>query len=475
MACTNLEELNNDPNNPSETHPQLLLTQVEWTTFKDFQGTSPLYANKMLVQTDGENSYQYYKWNRADFSFTKLTDVVKMMEEAEKINDKSYVAIGKFIKSYYFFNMALRFGDIPYSEALKGESESTYFPIYDSQKDVFIGILNELKEASDIMKAEKASIKGDIIYKGDTNKWLRLINSFRLKVLITLSGKETDANLNVKNEFAKIVQNEVLLRDNQDNGQLEYLDQAGNRYPEFNSSSFGSGMYIDSTFIKKLQDLEDPRLFIFCTQTKEAKEAGKAIDDFTAYEGGNPAAPYGTINEKATRGKVSKVLERFYQDPTNEPSILFGYAELQFILAEAAVRNWITRDANTHYNNGIKSSFKFYETYAKDLGQYVSESKVNDYIRINNLSAKSTNDQKIEAIILQKYLQSFFQSGWTPFYDYLRTGYPHYYRQDGVTIPFRWIYPQSEYNNNANNVTVAITRQFGAGNDNIHQKTWWLK
>lgn len=476
-ACSDLEDLNKNPNNPTETHPQLLLTQIEWTAFREFLGTSPLYANKMLVQTDGENSYQYYKWNRGDFSYTKMKDIVKMMEEAQKINESSYIALGKFLRAYYFYNMTLRFGDIPYSQALKGESENLFAPVYDNQKDVIKGILSELDEASTILESETAIIKGDIIYNGDTDKWLRLINSFRLKVLLSLSHKESDTDLSIKNEFAAIFRNAPLMRGNQDNAQLVYLDQSDNRYPEFNSSSFGSGMYIDSTFIKRLQDHEDPRLFLFCTQTKEAKEAGKEIDDFSAYEGGNPAAPYGTVNEKATKGKVSKVLERFYQDPTNEPSVLLGYAELQFILSEACVRNWIQGDASTYYNNGIKSSFKFYETYAKGLGKYVSEDIANDYLSspINSLSTKLGNDLKIEAIVLQKYFQSFFQGGWSPFYENLRTGYPEYHRSAGVEIPYRWIYPQSEYNYNADNVSAAITRQFGNGNDKINQKTWWLK
>lgn len=476
-SCSDLEDLNKDPNNPTETHPQLLLTQVEWTAFTKFVGTSPLYANKMLVQTDGENSYQYYKWNRGDFSFTDMKDIVKMMEEASKINGNSYIALGKFFRAYYFYNMTLQFGDIPYSEALKGETDEIFTPVYDTQEDVIKGILNELDEANTILKDETASIDGDVIYNGSTNKWRRLINSFRLKVLLSLSSKENDTNLNIKSQFSSIFQNEPLLSSNQDNAQLVYLDQTDNRYPEFNSSSFGSGMYIDSTFIKRLQDHQDPRLFLFCTQTKEAKETGKAIDDFTAYEGGDPAAPYGTVNEKATKGKVSKVLERFYQDPTNEPSILLGYAELQFILSEACVRGWISGDAATFYNNGVKSSFKFYETYAKDLGNYVSEDIVNNYLAnpVNDFSTKSTTAQKIEAIVMQKYFQSFFQGGWSPFFENLRTGYPEYRRPSGVEIPYRWIYPQSEYNYNADNVSAAIERQFGAGNDKINQKTWWLK
>ncbi|MDR3367239.1 MAG: SusD/RagB family nutrient-binding outer membrane lipoprotein [Prevotellaceae bacterium] len=476
-ACEDFETINESPNNPREAHPQLLLTQIEWDAFRSYQGTGPLYTNKMLVQTDGENSNQYYKWTRSGFSFLSIRNIQKMMEEAERIDEKSYVALGKFFRAYHFYSMALQFGDIPYSEALKGEAAEVYTPAYDSQKAVFMGILSELEEADDLLEKENTIIRGDIIYGGSTDKWRRLVNAFRLKVLLSLSQKESDAELNVKSRFAAIVQSEPLMRDFEDNGQLTYLNQEGNRYPEFNSSSYGSGMYIDSTFIRRLQEHSDPRLFVFCTQTKEAKEAGKALDDFTAYEGGDPAAPYGTVNEKATQGKVSKVLERYHQDPTNEPSVLLGYSEQQLILAEAAVRGWIAGDANAYYQNGVKASFKFYETYAKGLGQFVSEAKAEEYLGnpVNDLSLKAADAEKIEAIILQKYFQSFLQGKWTPFFDALRTGYPEYRRPAGVKLPFRWMYPQSEYSYNAKNVAEAIKNQFGEGNDKIDQKTWWLK
>jgi hypothetical protein len=476
-SCQDFEKINESPNNPKETHPQLLLTQIEWDAFRSYQGTDPLYANKMLVQTDGENGSQYYKWTRGGFSFLSMRNVRKMMEEAERINEKSYTALGKFFRAYYFYSMTLQFGDIPYSEALKGESDEIYNPVYDSQKMVFMGILQELEEANTLLKSENTIIRGDVIYNGSTTQWRRLVNSFRLKILLSLSRKESDTDLNIRNRFAAIVQDEPLLQDIHDNGQLIYLNQEGNRYPEFNSSSYGSGMYIDSTFIRRLQDHKDPRLFVFCTQTKEAKEAGKALNDFTAYEGGDPAAPYGTVNEKATKGKVSKVLERYYQDPTNEPSILLSYSELQLILAEAAVRGWISGDADSYYQNGVKASFKFYETYAKGLGQFVDEAAAIAYLEepVNDLSQKSGVEGKIEAIILQKYFQSFLQGKWTPFFEALRTGYPDYRRPAGVEIPFRWMYPQSEYNYNAKNVAEAIKNQFGEGNDKTDQKTWWMK
>ena len=115
--------------------------------------------------------------------------------------------------------------------------------------------------------------------------------------------------------------------------------------------------------------------------------------------------------------------------------------------------------------------------YAKNMGQYVDEDKAEAYLllAINDLNSASTTENKIALIITQKYLQTFFQYGWTALYEHLRTGYPHYRRPSDVSVPFRWIYPQSEYNYNATNVSKAIESQFGAGNDNINQKTWWLQ
>lgn len=478
-SCKDFGDMNVDPNKPVTTHPQLQLTKIEWSAFQEFGGTGPLYANKMLVQTDGENANQYYKWSRGSFdAFGNLRDITKMTEEASRISDNTYIAIAKLLRAYYFYNLTLTFGDVPYSQALQVEKDQNQIsPAYDDQKAVLKGILQELSEANDILKSSNSIIAGDIIYNGSASKWRKFVNAFRLKVLLTLSKKTGDSDFSIISSFAAVAGNEPIFEEEADNAQLVFLNQEGNRYPEFNSSSFGSGMYMDSTFIRRLQDREDPRLFIFSTQTKNAKESGKSIDNFSAYEGGDPAAPYAQVNTKAAAGNVSKVNERYYKDPTAEPRVLLGFAEQEFILAEAIVRGWISGDAKLHYEQGVKASFKFYQTYGKGYEQYVTEGAAQAYLAkpLVNFSNTTTAEEKIERIIMQKYLQSFFQSGWTSFYEYLRTGYPSFRRPAGVAVPFRWIYPQSEYNYNSVNVGEAIKRQFGEGRDLINQQTWWIK
>src|SRR5690606_31057991 len=102
--------------------------------------------------------------------------------------------------------------------------------------------------------------------------------------------------------------------------------------------------------------------------------------------------------------------------------------------------------------------------------------KVAAYIAQPNvdLETASSSEAKIERIIMQKYLRSFHQGGYSSYFDQLRTGYPELRKAPNVRVAYRWMYPQSEYNQNTQQVSDAIQRQFN-GNDNIHSTPWWLK
>jgi len=475
-SCEDLN-INNNPNKVSETHPSLLLTNITTAAFQ-VKGTGAMYASRMIVQTDGESSSQFYKWDRAGFdAYNSLRQVTKMMEEADRVSDDSYKGIGYFFRAYYFYDLALTFGDVPYAEALKGETEDLYQPKYSTQEEVFAGILSELAKANTLLDGTDI-ITGDPIFGGDISKWKKLVNSFRLKVLLTLSKKAGNPSLNIKSEFASIFSSQSIITTPEESARLEFVDVVDSRYTEFNSSGYGSGLYMASTFVDMLKEREDSRLFAIAGQTKIAKESGLAIDDFNGYNGGNPITAYNDVNLLAAAGKVSKVNERYTKDPTTEAHNLLSFSEVQFILAEAAVRGWIpTGNAQLFYENAIKANFKFYNTYAKGYEAYYTQAKAESYIASPKVSFANANSdpEKLELIITQKYLTSFLQGGWRMYFEHLRTGYPAFPYLGSDTPPIRWIYPLDEYNNNSKNVTEAITRQFGGSNDGIRELTWWLK
>ncbi|KMQ59568.1 hypothetical protein ACM46_19540 [Chryseobacterium angstadtii] len=471
---SDLDKINENPNDKASVDPKVLLTYVSRDAFQ-VNGNN-MYASRMMIGTDGENVYQYMKWNNDSFDpYTNgLLNTGKMMQEAEKINNKNYSAIGKFYRAYYFFNLSLKFGSIPYTEAVKGESGITQ-PKYDSQETVMAGILSELKEANDLIN-NTDKIEGDIIYNGDASKWKKLINSFRLKILITMSKKTTLGSYNVASEFASIAGNQALMTSIADNGELKFADAADSRYTMFNNSGYGSSLYMADYFINLFKARQDPRLFTFAAQTTAAKEAGKPVTDFSGYNGGNPTSPYSDNADLITAKNISKVNDRFYKDPTNEPSSVLSYSEQEFILAEAAAKGWISGSAKTHYDNAIKASFSFYHTYVKNPGQYFAGFDVNLYLASPMVvyNDADTLPNRLEKIMTQKYMTMFHQGQWTSYYDYLRTGYPNYPLQAGVSAPFRFRYPQAEYNYNGTNLKAALNAQYG-GNDNINSKPWWLQ
>ncbi len=473
-SCQDIDDLNENPNNVSETHPQLLLTEISAEAFQ-VGGTSPLYASRMLIQTGEENDYQYFKWGNGNFdNFNNLRQVTKMIEEAERIGSSNYIAIGKFYRAYYFYQLTLRFGNIPYSEALMGESASTYQPAYDPQEAVFEGIINELDEAASLIEKEVA-IEGDIIYGGDASQWLKLINSYELKILMTLSGKTAAGSINIADKFNEVYNRGAIINSLSDNAQLVFEDQQDSRYTEFNSSSYGSSMYMSSTYIDLLQNLEDPRLFIVAEQTSSAASAGLSVNDFESYNGGSPTENYSVINETLVAdGNISKVNARYYTDPTTEPHTILSYWEIEFIMAEAAVRGWISTDASIHFANAVAASFEFYRTYAEDYSEYLSDDVINNYLNQPEVSFQGSQEEKLKTILTQKYIPSFLQGGWTQYYNYLRTGYPEFEHRSGETPPTRFVYPTDEYNNNTANLEDAINSQFG-GNDGIRQTPWWLR
>ncbi|RAJ04038.1 SusD-like starch-binding protein associating with outer membrane [Chitinophaga skermanii] len=468
-ACKKFEAFQTDPNKPTQAAPNLLLTSIEANAFNEVSLSATL-ASRQMAYTDGVNDNQYYGWQRSGFgNYGNLRQVNRMELEANRMNKPSYVAIAKFFRVYYIMRLTMVFGDVPYSEALQA-TEGNYTPKYDAQEDIFIRALDELKEANAALTAASEAVEGDILYAGKITQWKKLINSYSLRILMTLSNKTNNTKLNVKQRFAEIVNNpaqypifDVLA----DQAQLKFVDKVGNRYPFYNDNSIQTAYYMDESFVNMLKTLKDPRLFSFAA--KAPKFDALPATDFNAYGGLQGSASINLNSDRAAKGEASKINRRFYADPANEPGIAIGYAELQFILAEAVVRGWITGSADAYYKKGITASFQFYNINTDAADTYKAQAAV-----------QLTAGTEIKSIITQKYIASFMHLGWNSFYEQRRTGFPTFeVVGDGVLnnkkIPVRWMYPENEGIYNADHLKEAINRQFTTGGDNVNGVMWLLK
>jgi len=389
-----------------------------------------------------------------------------MVEEAERTEEEVYSILAKFFNSYFIVEITQVFGDVPYSEAVS-VAEEIYAPAYDRQEDIFVKVLNDLKQASDALAQNEGTISGDIVYDGDKLKWRKLINSYYLRVLMGLSKKTGNPQLNIADRFSTVVSNPSrypLFESNDDNGALEYFDIQDNRYPYYNDNAIQTAYYMEKTFVDRLKLFEDPRLFVFADQKPNAGDDDET--DFEAYDGLLGSAPFDENSAKAVAGEASRIKPRYYNDPINEPSLLMGYAELQFILAEAAARGWIGGETEEYYNEGIRASFDFFNVAGAE-----------DYLAGAAVQLDASNE--IKSILQQKHIALFMNTGWQIFYEQRRSGFPEFDVSgggvlNGGRIPKRWLYPESETTNNPANLEEAISRQFPEG-DNINAVMWLIE
>lgn len=467
-GCKKFSEFQTDPNKSTIATPDLLLNAIIQNAFQSTTIGAAL-ACRQMVYTDASNPNQYYGWNRAGFDiYGSLRQVLKMEQAATAQSKPEYQPLAKFFRAWYFLQLTQTFGDVPYSSALKGD-DGIGAPAYDKQEDIYLNILNDLNAANSLISAGTTAVQGDILYNGNMQQWKRAINALSLRVLMSLSLKEGKSKIEVKKRFADIVNNPAtypLPAGNDDNVALKFYDLQGNRYPYFNNNDLQTADYMEESFVNLLKGLKDARLFSFAD--KAPKFGALPASDFNAYGGAKASAPVNENNARTVAGEVSKINPRFYNNPVNEPSIALGYPELQFILAEGVLRGWISGTASDYYEKGIRASMAFYKIDPAAIDSYLAQTTV-----------KLSPADGLRQVITQKYIAAFFNSGWQPFYEQRRTGFPVFDVSgagmlNNNKIPKRWMYPESELQLNKDHVQEAVTNQYPEG-DNINGVMWLIK
>ncbi len=464
-SCNTDDYYLNNPNEPSSTTPNLLLTTICQDVFNT-SITGPAYASRQLTYYERFTDVLTYGWNTKDFDeFSTLRQVKNMQDIATKNGQKNYIGLAKFFRAVMFSRLTEFFGDIPYSESLKA-AEGIDKPKYDKQEDVYLGLLSELDEANTLLDDKNGVIGGDIIYNGKVSQWKKAVNAFKLRLLIHLSKKEGNSKINIKQQAQAILGDPAkypLMSSNADNAQLVFNETAPNNYyPLFNSNSVSSLVSLEKGMVSLLKDRQDPRLFAMAEPIQ-----GQAANNFNSYEGVN--AGNGLQEQQAAAATASKLKKRYIDNKINEPLIHISFAEQEFIIAEMIARSWAAGPgtATGHYNTGIRSSMQFYGIGGITIEGYISKPLV-----------KFSQDKYQELISTQKYIAMFLQSGWEPFMEQRRTGIPTFNigpaTLNNGQIPKRWRYPVSEFDTNKENMDAAVLRQFG-GTETVNSVMWILQ
>ena len=357
-------------------------------------------------------------------------------------------------------------------------------------------VLNWLDEANadlaQLITANDITLGGDFYFDNDLSKWQKTVNTFKLRVLISLSKKEADADLNIKSRFKAVLDNPAqfpVMTTNLDN--MEYVFNGTSNLYTTNPGNrgFDKGRYnMAATLLGLMTSLKDPRTYVVANPAKKKISSGVDPKDFSAYVGAPSGESLDDMTFKAGNGDYSYANQkRYYTTFTGpEATIQIGFPELCFTVAEAINRGWVTGDAADYYNKGITASMrlsgiedgKVLEITEPDADQVLATVTVSvtDYLSQPAVAYAGNNATGLEQIIKQKYLAFFQNSGQEAYFNYRRTGFPTFDvgpgTGNGGNIPKRWLYPVSEVTNNTVNYKAALQQQFGSEVDDLDNELW---
>ncbi|WP_188933652.1 SusD/RagB family nutrient-binding outer membrane lipoprotein [Puia dinghuensis] len=460
------------------------------------------------------SNYPYYRGNNfynwsvsaTEYDLLKYAGLLGSQAYRQFSNyTNKYYGLAKFFQAYSLIWYTQRVGDIPAKQA--GNPTAYPTPTYNSQHDVYQYALALLDSANTILGAYNAlpttkpgaafDASGDIF--GLTNlQWQKVVNTYRLRVLVSLSKRATDnADLNIPQQFATILANPSqypVMTSNSDNMVFKY-NAAFNQYPIFlhGWAPYNGYANICNTYLNLTTSTKDPRTFVTATPAPGQIKAGKLVGDFTAYVGADISTAIGTIQtNSANSGMYSFAnYSRYYTSSSAanaEPFILIGYPELCFNIAEGLNRGWSTTGtAATWYTNGIKASLSNYGlsqgqtlTIGDVGGTTLGTVTVDINTFLTNVAYAGNNNAGLTQILQQKYVAFFNNSGWEAYYNWRRTGIPAF-SQGGAgigtpsnLIPRRFQYGSDEALANTTNNKAAIQSQYG-GTDDISQNMWLVK
>ncbi len=446
-------------------------------------------------------NYNYYGtneyWSNASLNYETLKNVLKMEEEAKAAGGGAvnpYSALGKFFRAYFYVRMTQKVGDIPLDQALQGLENIT--PTYNNQKQVYVAALNWLEDANTelamLIAANDNTLAGDFMLSNNLIKWRKVVNSFKLRVLISLSMKDTDPDLNIQLKFAAILADPSqypIMTGLSDNMNYVY-NGTTNLYPTNpGNKGFDKNRYnMAATYVGLLTTLQDPRVFVVANPSKKKLAEAVPANSFAAFVGASSGESLDDMTTKAQLGEYSYAnQQRYYGSFIGpEPGLQLGFAEQCFNIAEGIHRGWAPGNPETFYNLGISASMEFHGIQQGTVisitesdndaivGSFTAD--LTSYMNQPSVKYAGVNTTGLTQILEQKYIAFFQNSGQEAYFTFRRTGVPAFLfgpgTGNGGVIPVRWLYPIAEKTNNLDNYNSAVTAQFGTPTESLNDDLW---
>jgi hypothetical protein len=291
------------------------------------------------------------------------------------------------------------------------------------------------------------------MFQNDLSKWVRFANSLRLRYLLRISKRLSDFS-----KIQALANSGMLIEANSQNAVVPYLTSAPNRFP---LSQAAQGIYQEHRMTKTVDSVltlwDDPRIAVLYKPTNKSVNEGNP-----EYKGLQNGQSRETISANDINlNDISLFGSRYRDVPDGVNANYMQYAEVEFALAEAIKRGYISGNAEAHYQNGIAANFDYYDVELPT-----------DYFQRDAIALGGSNDDLVK-ILTQKWLM-LNTNGHEAWFQIRRTGIPAIepgpdnFNDD--RYPVRYLYPQSEQATNSVNYQEASDR---IGGDDINSEGWW--
>lgn len=416
-----------------------------------------------------------YSWGNLYSAAENLYQLTKLTEKERKFH---YKAVSLVLRAYTFSLLTDGWGDVPYTQALKGQPEDGAImnPKYDSTVTVYRGIISDIDSALVLMQKTDANGPGDedLIYHGDMTKWEKFANTLKLRIYLRAANV---APIWSQTGIAALYTAGASFIGTGDDAKISYgfnSESSKNPlYAEFTSANLNGNQNVvgSSNIIDSFNASGDGRAYVFFTTLSNGSLVGLTQGNY------NANIP---ITNLSLPGDVTGA-NGTSSGGANAPVKFLTSYESSFLQAEALARGWapatMANEDSVMFATGILQNFNSYATEIADatgnpvdtsIKYYMGDGASIPAVYWATYPVTGTTTDKLRHIITQKWFSMCGTQGYEAWTELRRTGYPDFLQrsvnsQIGTEIPRRFKYPTSESTRNTNFPGLKLTTQ----------KVWW--
>ena len=441
VGCEQTLDVNIDPNKTVTNPPNLILTSVQAQLGFSMGADLNRYTALFVQHIAAQNGRQTEAWDTYVLQPTEVNGVWRtnvyagFLADTEEIIKKgasihpAYLGISKTLKAFGFSLMTDLFGDIPFTEALKGTENAQPKP--DKSQDIYPALLVLLDEAiADLRKTSPlvAPTTDDYIYGGNAQRWIRFANTLKLRLYLHMANV-SGFNASAVQTFITSTPPTDFMTANADDFQMRFdlVAQRQNPIHQFIVARTDD-ICTSSTTVNLMNGKADPRRPLFFTPAPfSPANLTTPPTGITGYAGLRNGTGGGGVNNTLSRlhtyirGAVTSTT--IPGGPTlavgglsyagNAALNMFTFAEYNFIRAEMALRYGTAGNPEDFYRAGIQSSMS-------DIGVPVTNATA--YLA-TSAGTLGTGTAALQKLIEEKYIANFLVSV-EPWNDWRRTGFP---------------------------------------------------